>query len=98
MASRRLSNQIGRAFRGTYGAEAGLRELLCDTARDLLAKGATQRSVQHALEQCVVAHPDRPEGPRKPMSDASDFATLVTLTHECVADAARELRKRRAAR
>ena len=91
MASRRLSNQIGRAFRGTYGAEAGLRMLMCDTARQLLAHGATPHSVERALEHCVLGHPDRPAGAIKPMSDAVDSATLVRLTRKCVADVAREL-------
>ena len=88
-----MSNQIGRAFRGTFGAEDGLRVLLAATARGLLIDGATERSIQSALEQLVMIHPDKPAHPPKPSSDASSSATLVRLTRECVADAARELRK-----
>ena len=93
VASRRLSNQIGRAYRGTYGAADGLRALVCATARQMLIEGATPRSVTRVLEECVLVHPDRPEGAPKAMSDAADSATLVKLTRDCVAGVARELGK-----
>ena len=95
VAARRLSNQIGRAYRGTYGAEDGLRILVCATARQLLIDGATPRSVTRALEQCVMVHPDRPITPPRPMSDVVGSAALVRLTRECVAGVARELEQKR---
>jgi phytoene/squalene synthetase len=53
----RLRNQIGRAFRHTYGAESGLRTLVKLASSQMLAAGAAPAAVRNAIEQCLVNHP-----------------------------------------
>lgn len=91
-AVRRLSNQIGRAFRGTYGAQTGLRILVGSMARQLLGAGASPDALTRALEQCVLAHPGRLADDRRSLvTGTSQCATLVRVTRECVAATALEL-------
>jgi hypothetical protein len=48
-AGRRLSNQVTRAYRGTYGARAGLRTLVRAMSVQLLRAGASAASALPAL-------------------------------------------------
>lgn len=87
---RRLSSQIGRAFRGVYGARSGLRTILRAVAAEMLAAGATAGLVTRALETCVRYHPARIGcDPHSLMSGRSHSAMLVELASECVADVAK---------
>lgn len=91
-AMRRLSNQIGRAYRGTYGATTGLRTLVQVMARQLLVAGSTPQAVARAFEECVVSHPGHNiDRPRNIMANESDSVLLVEVTRECVATVANEL-------
>lgn len=84
-ARRRLSNQIERAFRGTYGAKTGLRTLVCTMAGDLLARGATSDAVAKSFEECVFEHSADPAAtPRAVVAGQASSATLVALIRECV--------------
>jgi len=93
-SGRRLSNQIERAFRGTFGAQTGLRTIIRSVAAQMLAAGATEESVARALETCVLHHPAR-TGRDSPslVSGTSHSTVLVALACECVADVARTMSK-----
>ena len=94
-AARRVSNQIARAFRGTYGAETGLRTIVRSIALPLLASGASTDAVVALFEACVLSHP------AQPTADAPNRATIVgrsaaiiTVARDGVADAATERSRR----
>jgi len=90
MSGRRLSSQIGRAFRGTFGAEIGLRTLMRSVAAKMLAEGVTEQSVRRTFELCVMHHPARMgRDSHSLMSGKSHSAALVEIANECVAAAAR---------
>ena len=55
----RLDQQIKRAFRHTYGAEAGLRTLVRLAATEMLRAGASRDVVRKALIERVEDHPGR---------------------------------------
>jgi len=84
-ATRRMSNQIARAFRGTFGAATGMETVTTSLARQLLAAGLSADAVARLLANCVLTHPDRPAVDRKRVA-----GTLVALTDRCVAAAALE--------
>ena len=91
-AARRVSNQIARAFRGTYGAETGLRTIVRSIALPLLASGASTDSVFAVFEACVLSHP------AQPAADAPNRATIVArsaaiiaVARDGVSDAATEV-------
>src|SRR6185312_11146801 len=85
-SGRRLSSQIGRAFRGTFGAETGLRTLLRLVAKEMLAAGATEQCVRETLERCVMEHPARVgRDANSLLSGKSHSAVLVEIANECVA-------------
>jgi CheY-like chemotaxis protein len=87
---RRLSNQIGRAFRGTFGAKTGLRTIVRSVAAQMLAAGATPESVERALETCVLDHPARLGcGSDSLLTGKLHSMALVALACECVGDVAR---------
>ena len=89
-SGRRLSNQIGRAFRGTFGAKTGLRTIIRSVAAEMLAAGATKESVARALETCVLDHPARADCDSHSLVSGTLHSTvLVELASECVADVAR---------
>ena len=88
-SGRRLSSQIGRAFRGTFGAETGLRTLMQSIAAMMLADSVTEQEIIQAFESCVMDHPARGGGDsHAPITGKSQSAALVALAHECVAAAA----------
>lgn len=87
-SGRRLASQIGRAFRGTFGAKTGLRTLMQSIAEKMLADGVTAQGVAQAFEACVMQHPAR-TGCDSPslISGKPPSAVLVGLATECVAAA-----------
>ena len=90
-SGRRLSSQISRAYRGTFGAETGLRTLMRSIAAQMLAAGATEECVRQAFELCVMDHPARAgRDSHSLISRKSHSATLVEIANECVAAAGRE--------
>ena len=88
-SGRRLSSQIGRAFRGTFGAKTGLRTLMQSIAAKMLADSVTEQDIAHAFETCVMDHPARSGcDSHSLISRRAQSAALVALAHECVAAAA----------
>jgi hypothetical protein len=59
---RRLNHQIERAFRGTYGAESGLRTLVRMGTQQMLLAGAPPASIGSAFSACVLNHPCPEDG------------------------------------
>lgn len=53
----RIDQQIKRAFRHTYGAEAGLRTLVRLGTTEMLRAGASPEAIQKALIERVQHHP-----------------------------------------
>lgn len=91
-AERRLSHQLARAYRGTYGAKTGLRTVVTAIARQLLRGGLPRDLVLRTLEQRVLEHPARPAGaPPHHLTGAPHAQRLVELMQECVAEAERPL-------
>jgi len=90
LAARRLSNQIARAFRGTYGARTGLRTIARAVARQMLNAGMTPDAIALTFERCVLDHPDRLIGERRNILAGEPHSRmLVELTRACVAEVAR---------
>jgi hypothetical protein len=83
-AARRLSNQLARAYRGTYGAETGLRMIVRSVARQMIQAGSTPESVSRTFERYVLDHPSFDSA----LSGRVNSKTLIELTQACVADAA----------
>jgi len=93
-SGRRLSNQIGRAFRGTFGAKIGLRMIMRSIAGEMLAAGATAEAVTRALETSVLHHPGRIAADSRPlMAGRANSTVLAEIACECVADVARKPRQ-----
>lgn len=91
-AARRVSNQIARAFRGTYGAETGLRTIVRSIALPLLASGASTDAVVAVFEACVLSHSARAaaDAPNRATIDARS-AAIIAVARDGVADAAAEV-------
>jgi hypothetical protein len=93
-AARRVSNQLGRAFRGTYGAKAGLDTIVRSLAHPLLARGTPPDAVIRSLEALVLEHPERLAGdPRRIGTGEALSTTLIELIRQSVAGAAEEQRR-----
>lgn len=87
-SGRRLSSQISRAFRGTFGAKTGLRTLMQSVAEKMLADGVTAPEIARAFETCVMQHPARIGcDSHSLISGKAHSAALVELATECVAAA-----------
>jgi hypothetical protein len=90
-AARRMSNQLTRAYRGTYGARTGLRSIVLALARQMIRDGVSPEATARAFERCVLDHSARAFGDAPPVtSGASHPRVLIDLTRECVAEAALE--------
>lgn len=88
-AARRLSNQIARAYRGTYGAETGLRSIVRQAARQMLHVGWSTETVTRVLEKHIRDHPStRPADTRAFAPGKLNSKILIALMRECVADVA----------
>ena len=94
-SGRRLSSQIGRAFRGTFGAKTGLRTLMQSIAAKMLADGVTEHDIAHTFETCVMQHPARSGcDSHSLISGKAHSAVLVELAHECAAAAVAQWKAR----
>jgi hypothetical protein len=91
---RRLRNQVGRAYRGTYGARTGLRTLARQFAVRLIEAGWVPESVSAALARVVLEHSAANQGARNLLTGVTLSTTLVELTQRSVADAVVELSQR----
>ena len=89
-ATRRLSSQLTRAYRGTYGAQAGLRMIVRSLARQMIRAGVSPESVSHTFEGHVLNHPACQHARRNALTGKLDSITLVELTHDCVVEVAHE--------
>jgi hypothetical protein len=95
-AARRVSNQIARAYRGTYGAMTGLRTIVRSIAIELLASGASPEGVSQAFDDCVLNHPARLDhDPRNVVTGGSRSTAIIAAVRDCVATAASERQARR---
>lgn len=83
-AARRMSNQIARVYRGTYGATTGLQTIMTSLARQMLVAGQSPDTIAQTFAHCVLAHSDRPPAD----SRNAESQMLVALTRQCVAQAA----------
>jgi hypothetical protein len=91
IAARRLSNQIDRAHRGTYGAHAGLRTIVKSVARQMMQSGASRGAVSRALEAHLVSYSTRrAEGRTNTVGGPLSTKTLFELVRQCVDEVARE--------
>lgn len=75
----RLQTQILRAFRHTYGAEAGLRTLVWLATSQMRAAGASRSDVRLALTRCMVNRPILEADHASPVPSATQAAALTTL-------------------
>jgi hypothetical protein len=91
-AARRLSNQIARAYRGTYGATTGLKTVLRSVSLQMLRAGLPPETVSRALITYVVNCPTPiAVDDRHAINDAYETNALVSLTTDCVLDAATQM-------
>jgi hypothetical protein len=86
-AARRMSNQLNRAFRGTYGATTGLRTIVQSIARQMLRAGSSPEATALTFERYVLDHPFASgDEPQHLTAGKTDSQLLVELTRECVAE------------
>lgn len=93
-ARRRLTNQVGRAYRGTYGARTGLRTLARQFAVRLIEARCSPESISAALARMVLDHSASNQGGRNLLTGETLSTALVELTRQSVADAVLELSRR----
>ncbi len=55
--ARRISHQIERTVQGTYGAHAGLRELVHLGTQQMLVAGASRDAIRGEIARCVSDRP-----------------------------------------
>lgn len=90
-AQRRMSNQLARAYRGTYGARTGWRTIVRSVARQMLTAGSSAESVSHVFESYVMNHPAGfGADPRNIVTGKNHSQMLVEVAQQCVADVALE--------
>ena len=90
-ASRRMANQLARAYRGTFGARTGLRIIVLPLARQMIRGGVSPDVANDVLERCVLDHPSRVIGDaQRSMEGVAHSGMLIDLMHECVAAAVLE--------
>lgn len=78
--SRRLDNQIKRAYQHTYGARTGLRALVRQGTREMLAAGASRDAIREAFAQCVLNHSSAAPSDRSSvLTGESESVTLTEL-------------------
>ena len=85
IARRRLSNQIDRGYRRTFGATAGLRTIVESVAREMLRAGGSRDIVATAITNYLVDHPARLAAESSGTA-ADDFSAsmLTQLVQRCV--------------
>lgn len=78
--ARRITNQIQRAVRRTFGAQAGLRALVQIGVREMTAAGASRDEMREELIRCVTAMPSVAPGDRGPVvASEAESAALKAL-------------------
>ena len=87
-AGRRLSNQITRAYRGTYGAQAGLRTLIRSVTVQMLRTGSSPEAVARALANFVLSCPAPSIDSPTASTEAIRLNVLAALTAEFVSGVA----------
>ena len=96
-AARRLSTQVARAYRGTFGARAGLRTLVRSVSVQMLRGGSSPEAVARALADYVLNCPAPAfVDSSTATNDAVRATALVALTAEYVSDVAVEMAGRSA--
>jgi hypothetical protein len=91
IAARRLSNQIDRAHRGTFGAQTGLQTIVKAVAREMRRAGASPDVISATITNHVVNHSAPPAW--KPNGLASGHLSstmLIDLVQQCVNEVAVE--------
>ena len=94
-AGRRLSNQVARAYRGTYGARTGLRTLVRAMSLQMLRAGASPDAVARALSEFAASCPVV-AGLAATRNDAVAASALPALMSEYSSELAIELERRTA--
>ena len=85
IARRRLSNQIDRGYRRTFGARAGLRTIVESVAREMLRAGVPRDVIAKAITNYLVDHPARlAASPVGTSSDDFSESMLTELVRQCV--------------
>jgi hypothetical protein len=77
--TRRLDNQIKRAYQHTYGARTGLRALVRQGTREMLAAGASSDLIREAFAQCVSNASTTPGEKHSVLTGESESVTLTEL-------------------
>lgn len=91
-ARRRLTNQVARAYRGTYGARSGLCTLLRSASAQMIRSGSSPDAVARALVEHVRGCPAPTAGGALSTLERSIRVTsLIDLATECASDAAVEI-------
>jgi hypothetical protein len=86
-AERRMSNQLARAYRGTYGARTGWRTIVRGVARQMLSAGSSAENVSQVFERYVLNHPaGLVADPRNIVTGKNHSQMLVEVAQQCVAD------------
>ena len=77
--TRRLDNQIKRAYQHTYGARTGLRALVRQGTREMLAAGASRELIRDAFTQCVSNASTIPGEKHSVLTGEAESVTLTEL-------------------
>ena len=88
IATRRLSSQIDRANRGTFGAQTGLRTIVKAVAREMMRTGTSSDVVSAAIANHLVNHPTRPAS--KQTAGNLTATMLIDLVQQSVDEVAAE--------
>ena len=81
--ARRIGHQIERSVQGTYGAHAGLRELVHLGAQQMLVAGATRDAIRGEIARCVSDRPPTEIASEPALSRyKAEMAKLTTMMLE----------------
>ena len=90
-AAQRLSNQVARAYRGTFGAQSGLQTVVRLVTERMLRAGTSPADVSRVLTRYVESQSARLVAESQAAAAAGfDVRILIELTAQCVVDAALE--------
>lgn len=85
-----MANQVGRAYRGTFGAATGLKTIVASVARQMMRAGSSAEETARLLERGVLDHPERNAAGATDASE-NQARLMVELTHQCVAEVKLEM-------
>jgi hypothetical protein len=88
--ARRISHQIERSVQGTYGAHAGLRELVHLGTQQMLVAGASREAIRSEIARCISDRPPTEIGSEPALSrHNAEMAKLQSMmlawADECTA-------------